>query len=259
MRYVGPILGGFVVLIILGFIAWSGAESYDIRSAGQQGMEWMVNYEGNYGNPGITWALQEVYESYCPTPEYHEFFTSRIRPDLIRDEVIAAYYAKTVQETGAPFPNSAERGFDSLLLTVLYCDAGTISESVERDMRSFSESEGYELTHQYLALLFFKEKQCVSHDSAFNVDEAISEAAHRIQSQIGPWGDIYPEQVSFLLYGGFQDLVSQAHIDTILAHQEEDGGWRHAPEDPGPNPHTTILSVWALAQWADFCPFTNQR
>ncbi|MBX9765216.1 hypothetical protein K2X83_01085, partial [Patescibacteria group bacterium] len=190
------------------------------------------------------------------SPSLQNLIRTKARPHDIRDEVIAAYYSTTVEDIGASYPSAISRGFDSLLIPILFCDGGMIPESVERELFHAQDAEGYELAHKYLGLMFFSEKKCVLRNPTYSLSKTLSESARRMRLQTGQWGDLYAEQIAFLYYGGFGSFVTNTDIRTILKNQNSDGGWGDGAGKPS-NPHTTALAIWALSQSTGRCPFST--
>jgi hypothetical protein len=221
----------------------------------EHGFTWLLKYPGNYGNPGVSWILADVNTRFCKDSKLTELIRMKANPAMIRDESIAAYYSKKVEDIQAPLPKGPLRGSDAILIPILYCEGGTVPEEVERAMLSLQGATGYDLTHKYLALLFFKEENCTLRDAATSLDLLIEDAAQKIRLDTTDGFDLFAERISFLLYGGFRELVSESDIERILSRQDPSGGWKADLSDSAPHPHTTAVSVWALTQWGGRCPF----
>lgn len=111
----------------------------------------------------------------------------------------------------------------------------------------------YLLAHQYLVLRILRERGVLSGPGIETYMEGLLrdiEAEQR--AEIG-FSDLFAERQALLLSGGRVAEETSGWMARILAAQESDGRWR-VPPHPYPTTlnelHTTLVSLWALDQYA---------
>ena len=145
----------------------------------------------------------------------------------------------------------------------MYCDLYPVKADFEKEtfegIKNGKEF-GYDLTHKFWSAFLFRDNGCSAND--YDVGKIIDLGAKQIAAEQrkikeGGFDDLYAERTAMLLRFGFQNLVKDEWIENIVKNQKPSGAWA----TPGlywnetENPHTTILSVWALAQYSKTCPF----
>lgn len=138
-------------------------------------------------------------------------------------------------------------GLDRISLQALYCDSYPINEkSYFASLDSISSLQEYEITHSLLAL-YLLEKQGCSNSSE------LRELKNKLQARNidlvtkteDSLTDIAIESIALLQATGRK--VSKKWIKEIIEEQRPDGGWTVDQQNELSNPHTTILSLWAIA------------
>lgn len=256
-----------IPVLLLGLIAVAGIcvsfltkESPELVSA-RQGGEWLLSYKTDYKDPGILWVVYSLNTKFCKSDTIGAIATERFTREFAAKPIERAYAPLVGLSTEAPEKSLAlsmgSNVFDDIIMPALYCKEIPIASTTEQTILSVDTASGYTLTHKFLAMLFMRERECLSEEG----EQALNTAAHRmsIEQSQAVFDDIYAERVAFLLYGGFNSLVDDSWITTIISNQEKSGGWKtiHHADFFGAseNPHTSALAVLALSLHTRTCPF----
>jgi len=237
-------------------------EKRAITSA-QQGGSWLIDYDKEFLDPGILWVIKILNDKYCKSSFLDDFYRVRFK-EFENHPVESAYQRlfndEIVYEIDYDLLETRQIYFDDIIIPALYCDLQTIPDNTLLKIFDIENASGYDLTHRYLAILFLKNRGCFIKEK-YNIDNSILRASQKIteEGNEATFDDLYPERVAFLLYGGFREIIEDNWIETIIENQEQSGGWRTLEYSEyfgqEENPHTTALSVWALAEYVEECPF----
>lgn len=221
------------------------------------GGEWLLQYRGNISDPGVLWILYTINNTYCHKDSVAQFINTVFQKEFAQDPIQKGY-GKLIGITKEYIPNETElrnreAQYDNFLLPALYCDQEKISTSTQKKIFNINTT-GYDLTHRVLGLLFLKQNKCID---APTLDSAISQAVLGLRVSLTEmFGDIYVEKIAFAEYAGYKNMFRDEEIQEILKTQSATGAWKDSFYFGGvDNPHTTALSVWALAQYYNICPF----
>lgn len=239
-------------------------DSPELASA-RRGGEWLIRYTQDYADPGIPWVIYALNAQLCKSSEIGVLATNRFTQEFAEKPIERAYAPLVGLSSDAPETSLAlSRGsnvFDDIIMPTLYCKDIPMASSTERSILSVEDAKGYTLTHKFLAMLFMRERGCLSQEG----ERALHLAAEKITTEESQasFDDLYAERAAFLLYGGFTSLVQDPWITTIITNQLPSGGWKavHRTDFLGSNenPHTTALAVFALALRAQACPFNTKN
>jgi hypothetical protein len=273
-RFAYWIAAGSVLLAIATFVLQRQREA-SLRTrapeAARRAGAWLLAHRAPFKDPAIPWILGLVNDAYCRDATIRDFVAKRFHEfDGGSHPIYAAL-------GGGFSPATREASFDefwkqwlvknhendvlSAMAYGVYCDRLKMPEVVAKTM--FSEtSEGYVLTHQYLALQFMKRGGCLDPVG----EQALRRAAERIaaeEERSEEFSDLFAERAAVLLYGDDRQLVEPFWIDAILASQEPSGAWSDEAfasrvYATAENPHTTALAFWALAEYSRTCPFSGE-
>lgn len=145
-------------------------------------------------------------------------------------------------------PDARLRAFTKSLYCDRYEDYGPDDVG---DVLAMADGEGgYYDTHLLMGLLLLEANGCLGAAEARQHVEVVSERILRAQRADPEYGDLFVERFAFLYWAGLGDQIEEAWTETILAHQNPDGGWGDAAGGVS-NPHTTSLAMLALAYRAE--------
>ncbi len=225
--------------------------------ASQEGANWLLNYEQNYKDPAILWILNIVNEKYCKSKKIDNFIESKFDKEFkFSLNLKEKWYERLWNRNLTRIPDDSvfkPTGaiFDDILLPALYCDLHAVDEETSKKISDFSSSNGYYLTHQFIALLIMKQNNCLD---GWHKD-LIPVMAEKISREINHnFSDLSVERVAFLEYGNFSNKIRTSSIENIIKNQLPSGGWPNIKRDG--SPHTTGLAIWALAEYTKTCPFS---
>lgn len=214
------------------------------------------------GDPGVLWVMKRMNERLCgDDPKLARRIARKFEAEFGAHPV-ERFYAPLfgIVADGEPSPEAlSERSeyFDDLLLPVVRCSVRPMGERELSAVFEYASSTGYLLAHKLLAMELARELGCAvppSYDAAASMRGAAEKMA--AEQKESYFGDLFAERAAFLQAFGFGDLVPERDFELIRSRQEDDGGWRDEYyAKGGTNPHTTALSLWALAEKAGACPF----
>jgi hypothetical protein len=235
--------------------------------AARRGATWLMALEIPLKDPGIPWIVSAIDGEYCHEPRVAEYVAQRFKEfEGRRDPIYTALRALALGGRDEQFEAFSRRwqkfinkgDVVSAMAFGVYCDRMPRPEVVSRTVLS-TTSAGYEATHQLLALEYMKQNGCLSPDE----EKTLTLTARAIaaeQQQDSVFSDLWAERLAVLLYGDHRQLVETSWIETLIAEQEPSGAWsdprfpRQFYKTPE-NPHTTVLAIWALAEYSRACPF----
>lgn len=229
----------------------------EVTSKILKGGEWLLRYEGEFRDPGILWILSKINKKYCNKESVTQFIKSTFQREFAHDPIQKGYGRLLEIPIEYEIDNARlqarETQYDNLLLPVIYCDQKTIATATQKEIFNTSVY-GYDLTHRLLALLFLKQNNCIDSDTA---DGVIYQMVNQIYNDLDTVGvDLYAEKIAFIEFAGYTNLINEKEIQEILGMQQSGGAWQDPLYLEGvDNPHTTALSLWALAQYYNICPF----
>lgn len=252
MERAAVVLTTFICVFSASFFLFTSRDPY--QAAAHKGVEWLLSYPEEYKNPGVFWALKEVAGTHCNSNELEKKLTERFE-SIPRSEVERAYFyfPEAPISEDARIASTTAR-YDQWLLAALSCKERPLPPDVRDALAARETSRGYDLTHRYLALSYIKRLGCRLEDDLLDTRIAGIETALRDEEvQSEAFTDLSAERAALLLWGGRQDLVSDTWLLKIKGAQGPTGGWGDR-ESAIPNPHTTALATWALAQASGRCP-----
>ncbi len=256
----------FILAILFSNQAAGAGKLERESAAAEKGGRWIYGYEGDFPDPGVLFIAKTINDDYCSSsPKMEEFWKEKIKkfgkhPYLAVFERLFAGGDYEMSGRTAGILRTPQKIYNDVLPQALYCDLVPVrSDFAENTFEGLEKETGYDLTHKFWAAVLFKKNGCSA--KGYDVDEVISAAAERMadrqESRKGKFDDLYAERTAMLLHYGFADLVKEEWIENILKNQKPSGAWA----TPGlflnetENPHTTVLSVWALSQYSQTCPF----
>lgn len=113
---------------------------------------------------------------------------------------------------------------------------------------------GYELTHAFLCLKWLEENRCTLENKA--IAQQVLTLKKRYWKKLlylakkEPNKDLKYEAVAVALHLEKKTKLD-AEIQAILREQHADGSWYNYGMSDASREHTTLLAVWALAEWAN--------
>ncbi|TRZ64840.1 MAG: hypothetical protein D4Q79_00680 [Spirochaetia bacterium] len=243
----------------------AAADSFDARAsqAATAGWHWLYQYNNNFSDPGIPMIIKTINDKYCHSPKAENFWKNILKefknhpylPVFERFTSDKMDYKK-ISDKALAILKTPQIYYNDVLPQALYCDLYPVREDFA--VKTFDKIEtetGYDLTHKFWSAVLFKENGCIA--EGYNLNEIISTAAQKMvadQEANGEINDLYAERTAFLEYYGFKNLVKESWIKNIMDNQLESGAWINSVKGVG-NPHTTALSIWALAEHSATCPF----
>lgn len=249
----------FVSIAVLAMIFWISGNSY--RNAYKNGWQWVKNYNDKFLDPGNLWIIKMINDKYCHSAKVENFWKDRWEKEFKNHPYKSAFNRlfdrSFVYKIDYNIPKEIRSlYFDDALVEALYCDQSPISQESLKRLLDTENDSGYDLTHKFLAMNLMKESGCFD-----NLDEKIKTTAQKIvdeENSKTDFDDLYAERTAFLLSFGFRDLIKKDWINKIIANQKESGAWATPVfgNEHFENPHTTILSLWVLAQYYNTCPLT---
>jgi hypothetical protein len=254
-----------VLITVFGFTTQTeeplSLEQQAIVSA-SRGATWLLEYPEEFKDPGILWVLNSINEKYC---EPNISVTREIdgRLETVQNHPIEYAYLRLFDPTAQHqltrgILSERKKYFDDILVPSLYCDIEKIPLHTESTIRTYSNQSGYTLTHAFLALLWMKDRGCLN-ESLSDLLKQTALSVSKEQNSSPLFGDLFAERTAFLLYGDYKNLVHENWIKNIVDAQEYSGGWSTKQGSmifgTEENPHTSVLSMWALVQYTNECPF----
>lgn len=247
-----------VALVFFGVLALVGGEvakQQKLHSAAHAGLLWLLSYDKPYGNAAVLWALTDINRRYCHSADFSNQLQKHFElfPGTPAERAYAAYLNNSAVQ--ALSEKILER-YDTWLLSSLACAKTPMPEDIEKEILSTDTATGYDLTHKFLALVYIRSLGCTISAGEKERDAAEKTAEQKILAEEEAstrFSDLSSERAALLLRGGYGASVSNNWITYIAKAQNKDGGWGSARMMPS-NPHTTALSLWAIAQKTGRCP-----
>lgn len=259
---------GMLLLAILFFgIRYQQAAAFRSRTleAAERGAAWLLAQEIPLRDPGILWIVSAINEEYCQDARISEFVAKRFeefdgRPNPVYPALRGLALGTREQHFDDFYERWTNRRHKGDVVAAMaygvYCDRVPMPDAVEKTVFA-TTSHGYELTHQFLTLLYMKRNGCLADQTTLTrAARAIAEE----QAHDPVFSDLSAERVAVLLHGGFRELVQTSWLEALVAKQQPSGAW----SDPdfskrlypsAENPHTTVLGLWALTEHSRACPF----
>jgi len=142
-----------------------------------------------------------------------------------------------------------------VLTEALHCsEHGWRAQTTEYVCGAMRDNGGYHTTHGLWALTLAQERDCIeSLCTAALVDEIAAAQPAVFQPNATLDIDLYAERLLTSCLANSCGAEADRWVATLLALQQDDGGWR-VPKEPEPLPyadyHTTMIAAWALAVWS---------
>ncbi|MFC1751520.1 hypothetical protein ACFLY5_00015 [Patescibacteria group bacterium] len=223
-------------------------------------MTWLINYEESYKDPGVVWVIDKINDDYCDNKQLRSFVLNRFKE--FENHPVEFAYKKLIDdnysyEIDYEILTGRESFFDDIMMPAVYCADHEIKPETLGKIFDVGNISEYDLSHRFLAMLIMQKNNCTE-DLEYHFDRYLLEAKNKIideQNKSAVYNDIYSERVAFLLFGGFDTDVKEEWIDEIIKNQSSAGAWSDPKHfNKVDNPHTTALSLWALAGYTKKCP-----
>lgn len=135
---------------------------------------------------------------------------------------------------------------DLITVPALYCDQIQLSEKYPQLLENATENGEYQLTHVLLAWIWLQEN-----DSELTLPEGFIEDVYTANAALinndNIVNDLELEAASFLYLAGQGALVDDQFIDSVIASQNDDGGWSfYGDSGEGSEWHATISALLTL-------------
>jgi len=192
---------------------------------------------------GSTFIIKKLNEI-CQNKELEVLWKKKIDEDLKDQKFLYRLYDPTFSYQNISELENIQNPNTRLIAKAAYCDKFSY-RNILQEINSFERDNAYNSSHLLLALTIMKEKNCYEEKITSLIDEVANEL---IQAQnkeeklyiCDPLSlDIYAERAAIIGYAGYS--IENSWIEKILQCQEENGSWFD-------DPHTTALSLWAIAQ-----------
>ena len=261
-RLTKPLVMLGLLVLLTGILYTTGDVDITVKadvSAGSA-INWLINYEGQYKDPGVVWILDVVNNSYCGDEQLRNFALNKFKE--FENHPVEFAYKKLIDENFSfeidyEILKGRASFFDDIIMPAVYCADHEIKQETLDKIFDIENVSDYDLSHRFLAMLILRKNDCVD-GLEYNFDKYLLEAKNKIvdeQNKSVVYNDIYSERVAFLLFGGFDADIEEEWINEIIKNQSSAGAWAD-PKHFGKidNPHTTALSLWALAGYTKKCP-----
>ncbi len=253
------LLGAFGILIVQTVPKDTFNLPKQAETASKRGGKWLQEYSGNYQDPGIVWIVKKINDTYCQSTELENFIQTKFQE--FENHPIEQYYRVLIDNDTSRIIDytlltGRENRFDDIILPTLYCHTQFIPETTLKKIFSYDSLSGYQLSHHFLALQFMKENRCLGEQKIQTSLDQIVKKMAKEQLLTPAFSDLFSERTAFLQYGEYKNLVKEQWIQTIVQNQNPSGAWKDPVHfEQKENPHTTALSVWALTNYTQVCPF----
>lgn len=136
--------------------------------------------------------------------------------------------------------------WDKLTVLALYCDRVALPPDYGERLELAAAKGGYSLTHAGMAVMWLRDNGCSVPVEKATVDEWAAQMARLLEPREA--GDIPFEAAGVLEYLGYDALVPEDYLRTIVEAQNPDGGWGFDDARPGSHWHPTLLALWAILE-----------
>lgn len=135
---------------------------------------------------------------------------------------------------------------DLIAVPALYCDQLALPDDYPEMLENAVEFGDYQLTHVMLALIWVQENGCeLVLPDGFIEDVYFTNAALINGDNVVT--DLELEAAAFLYLSGQGELIDSAFIESVMASQNDDGGWALSSDSRGDSHwHSTILGLLFL-------------
>ena len=221
-----------------------------------KGGRWLLEYKNAVNDPGILWIMSEINSTYCHNEKLADVIKNKFQEEFANNPTEVGYGKlfgiKTLYTVDERNLEERKYYFDDLLLPALYCDKQPITTTTQKKLFD-TTVRGYDLTHRLLGILFLKQNNCLDGEREGTMIHQIIDHIDISPSEL--FSDLYAEKIAFVQFAGYGDRISQEMIDVIIHNQTAAGAWKDSLFGIDENPHTTALSLWALSQYYNKCPF----
>lgn len=136
---------------------------------------------------------------------------------------------------------------DRIIVCGLHCDRIGVPPSFPDVLAKARDAGGYYLTHALLATVWMDENRCRAALSSGLVESLELGCAEIVNHDPAVVSDLKLEAAAFLCLAGQTARVSSAFVASVIATQNDDGGWGEAPDDrPGSDWHATVVALLLL-------------
>ncbi len=238
---------------------------FSARRSANNSWSWLLNYKGDFTSPTVPMVIKIINDKYCHSPVIEVFVKQRWAKFSnhpyypVFERFFGDWGNYKITDTVKKILSTPQITYNEVLPEAMYCDQLPVNSTFEnRAFLNLGNETGYNLTHQFWSAVLFKENGCVTKN--YNIDELIKNAANKMveeQEKSAKVDDLYVERTAFLLNFGFKELVKKEWIENIIKAQDKSGAWITANifDNNYKDPHTAILGVWALSEYANYCPF----
>jgi hypothetical protein len=136
-------------------------------------------------------------------------------------------------------------GTDRFIALALECDRSSYPESFAAELDAAAAAGGMELTHAAFAIGLAQDLGCPPPVDA-SVRDSIVARLHDALAAAPVVDDVSLEQAAMLAYLENVDRVPASFVESIVAAQRRDGGWRATTADES-SWHATVLALWAMS------------
>jgi hypothetical protein len=259
-----------ILIVGLGFLIFSCVvkgrrqamfKTNPVLNSAHRGLSWLITYPNNVADPGILWVVSDINKKYCRSKDIDNFVSNKFL-EFKNDPINIAYQRLLNGDDSYRYSETDLQGFSQrfdLYLTIpaLYCDKQPTPSAVETQIFATDQTSGYELTHQFIGMLFLEQQGCKNRQTDPVFKSALTATAQKIASEEegAVFSDIFAERVALLEYAGFANLIQPEWLQDIVNNQQADGSF----VDPQASQaeirvHTTALAVWALTINQAQCP-----
>ncbi len=135
---------------------------------------------------------------------------------------------------------------DLITVPALYCDQLALPDDYTELLENAVEFGDYQLTHVMLALIWVQENGCeLVLPDGFIESVYFTNAALINDDNVVT--DLELEAAAFLYLSGQGELIDSAFIESVMASQNDDGGWALSSDSQGDSHwHSTILGLLIL-------------
>src|SRR5262245_55094330 len=218
---------------LAGVQAWrASALRTQALEAARRGAAWLVALDIPLKDPAIPWIVSVIDAEYCRPPRMADWVTRRFEEfDGRRHPIYIALRGLALGARDAEFEafsvlwqRGGGKGDDVAAMAYgVYCDRLPRPEVISRTVRRETSAE-YELTHQFLALLYMRQNGCLAPEDERSLELAAAAIAVE-QQEDTDFSDLWAERLAVLLYGDYRSLVDDAWIRRLVEEQQPSGAW----------------------------------
>lgn len=136
---------------------------------------------------------------------------------------------------------------DRIIVCALYCDRLGLPPSFLEVLHKAARAGGYYLTHVLLASVWIREYGGKLTLPEEFINEVYRANAAMVNGDATMVSDLKLEAAAFLCLAGRGALIDDAFVESVLANQNDDGGWGNSRDGKGNSDwHATIVALLLL-------------